>query len=60
MLLQLGLSHRYWGEAIKLVVYIYNRTLYRGLEGFITPYEARYGKQPDISNIKIWGSKAYK
>ena len=60
MLLQAKLSHRYWGEALMATVYIYNRTPHSALEGFITPYEARHGKPPDILNIKIWGSKAYK
>ena len=60
MLLQSQVSHRYWGEALISAVYIYNRTPHSGLNGFITPYEARYSKPPDISNIKIWGSKAYK
>ena len=60
MLVQSGLSHRYWGEALMSAVYIYNRTPHSSLQGFITPYEARFGKQPDISGIRTWGSKAYK
>ena len=60
MLYQSGLAKRYWGEALNAAVYIYNRTPHSGLEGFKTPYEAKYDKKPDISNIRTWGSIAYK
>jgi hypothetical protein len=40
-------------------IYIYNRTPHSVIR-FKTLYEAKYGHKPDISNIRIWGSKAYK
>jgi hypothetical protein len=40
-------------------IYIYNRTPHSAI-GFKTLYEAKYGHKPDISKIRIWGSKAYK
>ena len=60
MLTTSGLPKAYWGEALTAAVYIYNRTPHSSLEGFITPYESRYGSKPNISNVKIWGSIAYK
>ena len=60
MLISSGLPKSLWGEAVLAAIYIYNRTPHSSLEGFITPYEARYGQKPDISNIKIWGSITYK
>jgi len=59
MLITSGLPKTYWGEAITTAVYLYNRTPHSKLQ-LKTPYEARYKTQPDISNIKIWGSIAYK
>jgi hypothetical protein len=60
MLITSGLPKAYWGEALTAAVYIYNRTPHSNLKGFITPYESRYGTKPDLSNIRIWGSLAYK
>ena len=50
----------YQGEAALVATYIYNRTPHSALEGYITPYEAKTGKKPDISNIRTQGSIAYK
>ena len=60
ILIQSSLSHRYQGEALIAIVYIYNHTPHSALEGFITLYEARYNKKLDISTIKTQGYKAYK
>ena len=40
------------------VVYLYNRTPYSKLN-YKTPYEAKFGCQPDISYIKTFGSLVY-
>ena len=48
-----------WGEAAEAVVYLYNRTPHSSLV-FKTPFEARFGRKPDISNIRIWGSRVYR
>jgi hypothetical protein len=58
MLFQAGLDHSFWGKAVTAAVYLYNRTPHSGLD-FITPYEKRYQKAPDISHIRIWGSTTY-
>jgi len=60
LLFATGLPKTLWGEAALAAVYLYNRTPHTSLEGFITPYEAKYGEQPDISNIRTWGSITYK
>lgn len=59
MLFQAKLDNRWWGEAVNAALYLYNRTPHSFLS-YKTPYEALYQKKPDISNIKIWGSIAYR
>ena len=53
-----NLSKELWPDALKASVYLYNRTPHSFLE-YITPYEKRFNKKPDISYIKIWGSISY-
>lgn len=48
-----------WGEAIEASTYLYNRTPHSSLD-FKTPYESRFGEKPNISNIRIWGSRCYR
>ena len=59
LLIQSNLAKKYWGEAITAAVYLYNRTPHSAID-YKTPYELKYGKKPDLKNIKIWGSLAYK
>lgn len=59
MLLEARLPKMYWGEALSAALYLYNRTPNSSI-GFKTPYEAKTGEKPDISNIRIWGSIAYR
>ena len=42
-----------------MAVYIYNRTPHKLLD-FRTLYKAKNGKRPNISHIRIFGSKAYR
>lgn len=55
LLAKAQLPHSLWGEACLTAAYLYNRTPHSGLQ-FKTPYEMKYGKTPDISNIKTFGS----
>ena len=48
----------FWGEALEAAIYLYNRTPHSQL-GFKTPFEAKYKIKPNISHIRIFGSKAY-
>lgn len=59
LLIQSNIASKYWGEALIASVYLYNRTPHSAID-YKTPFEARYNKKPDLSNIKIWGSLAYK
>jgi hypothetical protein len=59
LLFQANLAKKYWGEALIASVYLYNRTPHKGID-YKTPYELRYGDKPNIANIAIWGSLAYK
>ncbi len=52
------LSIKFWAEALNAVVYLYNRTPHASLN-YKYPYEMKYGKKPNLENIKIWGSIAY-
>ena len=59
LLITSNLALKYWNEALLSAVYLYNRTPHSSYQ-FRTPYEVRYSKKPDLSNIKTWGSLAYK
>jgi hypothetical protein len=59
LLITSNLALKYWNEALLSAVYLYNRTPHSSYS-FRTPYEVRYNKKPDLSNIKTWGSLAYK
>ncbi len=58
LLLSSNLPQYMWGEAILTATYLYNRTPHSKL-GYKTPYEAKNGEKPDITNIKVFGSLAY-
>jgi transposase InsO family protein len=48
-----------WGHAVIVAVYLYNRTPHSSLEGYITPYEAKTGKKPIVTHLKVFGSLCY-
>lgn len=45
-----------WAEAVATAVYLRNRSRVSGIEK--TPYEMWHNKKPDVSGIRIFGSKA--
>jgi hypothetical protein len=59
LLIQANLPKQLWGEAISAAIYLFNRTPNSTLS-FKTPFELAFGKKPDISEIRIWGSLIYK
>lgn len=62
MLVAGGLDRKFWNEAISTANYIKNRCPTSAFgKQFInkTPAELWYGKRPDISNIRIFGSICY-
>jgi hypothetical protein len=48
---------RLWAEAIAYSVYTLNRVLSSTAE--ITPYESWYKKRPDVSHLRIFGSRTF-
>jgi hypothetical protein len=50
-----GLPKSLWGEALRHATWLKNRTATRALDGK-TPFEALYGRPPDLSALRIWGS----
>lgn len=57
MLISSGLPPSMWAEAVSYSAYIRNRVLSR--TGDTTPYELWNKRQPDVSNIRIFGSRAF-
>src|ERR1700678_1194625 len=53
-----GLPRTLWGEAACHVVWLMNRTSTKAVEG-MTPYEATFGKKPDLSEVREWGERVW-
>lgn len=58
MLADSSLKKTFWSEAIATAAYLANRSPKVVLAGR-TPYELWFKKRPNISNLKIFGCKAY-
>ena len=43
---------------MKVVVYVENRVIHKGVRE-TTPYELLFGKKPNVSNLRIFGCRAY-
>jgi hypothetical protein len=56
MLKGCNLSKDFWAEALNSAVYIVNRIPSRGK---VSPYEALFGRCPKLSNLRIFGCKAF-
>lgn len=57
MLLDANLDNRFWGEAILTATYLQNRMISRSINK--TPVELFTGEKPNISHIRVFGSKVY-
>lgn len=55
MIFDAKLDMKFWAEAANTAVYLINRSVSSGLVDK-TPFEMWYGKKPDVSNIRIFGS----
>ena len=53
-----GLPKFLWGEAAHHVVWLLNRTTTKAVEGMM-PFEAAFGKKPDLKGVREWGEKTY-
>lgn len=47
-----------WGYAVQVAAYIHNRIPSASIEGQ-TPYELKYSRKPDLSNIKVFGCDVF-
>ena len=66
ILAELNMMHTFdgykklWPEAVQCVAYVHNRTLTKSSHKNVqhmTPYEIVLGKKPDLSNLRIFGTK---
>lgn len=57
MLISSGLPPALWEEAIAYTTYIGNRVLSRTSQ--VTPFENWNGRKPNLSNIRIFGARAF-
>ena len=53
-----GLPKFLWAEAARHAVWLLNRTTTKAVEG-MTPYEAAFGKKPNLKGLREWGEKVY-
>ena len=53
-----GLPKSLWGEALRHAVWPKNRTGTRALDGK-TPVQALFGRPPDLSSPRVWGSRVW-
>ena len=58
MLEEAGLERKYWAEAVQTAVHLKNRSPTKAVKGK-TPEEAWSGIKPDLSELKVFGCKAY-
>lgn len=58
MLLDGSVPDNLWTEAIMTSTYLGNRSPTITLKN-MTPFEAWFGRKPDISNLRVFGSKSY-
>ena len=57
MLHAAGLGPEYWSHALTHAVYIKNRILHSTIN--MTPYQAFTGRKPDLSDLRIFGSRVF-
>ncbi|CAN0341510.1 unnamed protein product [Ascophyllum nodosum] len=58
LLVDSGLPSNLWGELMLTTTYLCNRVPHSALE-METPYKVLYGKEADLSHLKIIGSRAF-
>ena len=57
ILIESGLSFRYWDEAANHVAFVKNRTWHSSIDS--TPYEKLTGKKPPMKQIRVFGCAAF-
>nr|PNR36568.1 hypothetical protein PHYPA_022419 [Physcomitrium patens] len=59
MLHEAQLSKSYWGEAFTCTTYIQNRLPTKAIPSHTTPFEMWHNKKPDLTHIRVFGSRCY-
>ena len=59
MLHEKSLPKKFWAEALATAVYVRNRVTSRSLPSNITPYHIWFGKAPDLSHMRVFGSQCW-
>eukprot|EP00171_Calliarthron_tuberculosum_P015626 IDg15626t1 len=57
MLLHKNVPEKFWADTVVTAAYIQNRTTSRGLQSDMNPYSLWYGAKPDLSHLRVFGSK---
>ena len=57
MLEAAGLPSTLWGEAVLTAAYLWNHTESAALPPGKTPYEMVNNKKPDLSHLRVFGSR---
>ena len=52
------LSPKLWDEEIIFASHIQNKAFHKSVER-MTPYEAWFGQNPNVSNFRIFGTRAW-
>ena len=52
------INPKIWAEAISYAAHIQNKSFHKSVKG-MTPYEAWFGEKPNVSNFRIFGTKAW-
>ena len=58
MLVDSGLPHRFWVEALSTAAYLINRSPTKTLSD-MTPLQAWFGKKPNVKHLRVFGCAAY-
>jgi hypothetical protein len=59
MLNHMNCDKIFWAKAVTTACYIKNRITTTGLPNNITPHEIWIGKKPDVSHLRVFGSKSW-
>ena len=55
LLYMAGLPAKFWSAGLQHAAYLHNRLVHSATN--MTPYEAWYGEKPDLSHLKVFGSR---
>lgn len=59
MIFDANMSKMFWNEAVLCATYLTNRSPTRAIKADKTPAEKWFGRKPDISKLRVFGSRAY-